>query len=70
MSVVINGKSYCSTNEAAQRIGISRQTLLRWFREGKVADVRRDRRNWRIFSDEDIARIRKWAESLPGNETK
>ncbi len=32
------------TDEAARRIGCSRSTLLRWFREAKVADVVRDRR--------------------------
>ncbi len=48
------------TDEAAQRIGCSRSTLLRWFREGKVADVARDRRGWRVFTEEDISRIRRW----------
>lgn len=63
MPTRVREKTYYSTNEAAQRIGVSRQTLLRWFHEGKVADVKRDRRNWRIFSEEDIDRIRKWAAS-------
>jgi excisionase family DNA binding protein len=58
-----------STNEAAQRIGVSRQTLLRWFRERKVADVRRDRRNWRVFSEDDIERIRRWSEAFPENRS-
>ena len=53
------------TNEAAQRIGCSRSTLLRWFREGRVTDVARDRRGWRVFTKEDISRIRRWA---AGNE--
>lgn len=55
-----------TTDEAAKRIGCSRSTLLRWFREGKVADVARDRRGWRIFSDEDIIRIRGWASGSQG----
>ena len=53
------------TDEAAQRIGCSRSTLLRWFREGKVADVARDRRGWRVFTEKNISRIRRWA---AGNE--
>ncbi len=53
------------TDEAAWRIGCSRSTLLRWFRAGKVADVTRDRRGWRVFTEEDISRIRRWA---AGNE--
>ena len=53
------------TDEAARRVGCSRSTLLRWFREGKVEDVARDRRGWRVFTEEDISRIRRWA---AGNE--
>jgi excisionase family DNA binding protein len=54
------------TDEAARRIGCSRSTLLRWFREGKIADVKRDRRGWRVFSGEDIGRIRRWAAGEEG----
>ena len=56
------------TNEASRRIGCSRSTLLRWFREGKVVDVGRDRRGWREFTEADIDRIRLWAEG--SGETK
>lgn len=51
-----------STREAAERIGVSRNTLLRWFREGRVEDVRRDRNGWRFFGPEDVARIKAYAE--------
>lgn len=47
-----------STEEAASQLGISRSTLLRWFREKRINDVGRDRNNWRVFSDQDIRRIR------------
>lgn len=51
-------KNY-STAEAAVALGISKNTLLRWIRERKVRDVKRDRNKWRIFTDSDIARIKK-----------
>lgn len=54
------------TDEAARLIGCSKSTLLRWFREGKVEDVDRDRRGWRVFTAADIKRIRRWAELLQG----
>jgi predicted site-specific integrase-resolvase len=39
--------------------GISRSTLLRWFRSGTLKDVtHRDRRGWRLFTQADIERIR------------
>ncbi len=51
-----------STCQAARLIGVSRNTLLRWFREGRVEDVGRDRNGWRFFSADDIARIKAYAD--------
>ena len=51
-----------STCEAARLIGVSRNTLLRWFREGRVADVARDRNGWRFFTPEDVGRIKAYAD--------
>jgi len=48
-----------NTAAAAKELGVSRPTLLRWIREGKTADVGRDRHNWRIFTAADIRRIKK-----------
>jgi predicted site-specific integrase-resolvase len=47
------------TTEACRIAGISRSTLLRWFRSGTLKDVTyRDRRGWRLFTQADIERIR------------
>ncbi|MEW6281303.1 MAG: helix-turn-helix domain-containing protein [Candidatus Eremiobacterota bacterium] len=48
-----------SCSDAAERLGVSRNTLLRWFREGRVSHVGRDHRGWRTFSEEDLERIRR-----------
>jgi DNA-binding transcriptional MerR regulator len=48
-----------NTAAAAQEFGVSKPTLLRWIREGKTADVGRDRHNWRVFTAADIRRIKK-----------
>lgn len=53
-------KTYYRTNEAAEAVGVSRQTLLRWFREKRVGDVKRDRNGWRLFTKGDINRLRDW----------
>lgn len=45
--------------EAARELGVSRNTLLRWFREGRISGVPRDRRGWRSFSGPDLDRIRR-----------
>ena len=45
--------------EAAAAAGISKPTLLRWIKDGKVEDAqRRDRNGWRIFSPREVAHIR------------
>jgi DNA-binding transcriptional MerR regulator len=48
-----------NTAAAAKELGISKPTLLRWIREGRTADVGRDRHNWRIFTAADIRRIKR-----------
>jgi predicted site-specific integrase-resolvase len=50
--------------EAAKRVGVSPITLKRWLIAKKVAEVRRDRNDWRVFNDADIERIRRYADSL------
>lgn len=64
MPVIIQGKTYLRTQEAADEIGVSKPTLLRWIKDGKISDVRRDRRGWRIFSETDVKKIKRWAETL------
>jgi DNA-binding transcriptional MerR regulator len=53
-----------STCQAARLIGVSRNTLLRWFREGRVTDVARDRNGWRIFTPQDVERIKAYADQM------
>jgi hypothetical protein len=50
-----------SALEAARAAGISKNTLLRWLRQGKVPEVARDRNGWRIFSPRDVAAITAYA---------
>ena len=58
MPIKINGDTYYGTSEAAQMAGISRSTLLRWVDDGIIKDAsRRDRRGWRLFTEDAIKRI-------------
>lgn len=45
-----------STAQAAKRIGVSKNTLLRWISQGLIPDVKRDWRRWRVWTEEDIQR--------------
>jgi excisionase family DNA binding protein len=48
----------CGTAEAAKKLGVSKSTLLRWFAKRRIGEVRRDHNKWRVFTDQDLKRIR------------
>jgi hypothetical protein len=55
----INGIQYFRTHEACLKAGITKNTFLRWVARGSYPDVScRDRRGWRLFTDEDIKRLK------------
>ena len=59
MTATNGNRLYYRTTEACRIAGISRSTLLRWFRSSALKDVtQRDRRGWRLFTEADIERIR------------
>lgn len=58
MPVKLNGQTYYQTSEACRKAGISKATFFRWLREGVIKDVaHKDRRGWRLFTEQDIERI-------------
>ncbi len=59
MSIVIDGQIYYRTAEVCRMVGISRNTLFKWLKEGKVSDVEyRDWRGWRLFSLAQVEAIK------------
>lgn len=54
--------------QAAKQIGIHKNTLRKWVKEGKLEPVigpaKRDLRNWLIFSPEDIQKIKNYAQTI------
>jgi site-specific DNA-methyltransferase (cytosine-N4-specific) len=50
-----------STAEVAARAGVHRDTLLRWLREGRVPEPRRDRNRWRSFTSDELTHIAEFA---------
>ncbi|MEI6186127.1 MAG: helix-turn-helix domain-containing protein [Dehalococcoidia bacterium] len=65
MTSVLNGETYLRTAEACKAIGVSKSTLLRWFARGTIVDVpHRDRRGWRLFSSDDLIRIKSEADRV------
>jgi len=59
MSVIIEGETYYRTAEVCRMAGISKNTLLRWFKEGVFSDVEyRDWRGWRLFTTAQVETIK------------
>lgn len=59
MPLELDGRTFYSAGEACRLAGTNRDTFLRWVRQGKFTDVEhRDRNGWRLFTDEDIRRLK------------
>ena len=65
MTIVINHKTYYMITEACSIAGMSRNTLLRWIREGRFSDAGiRNRNGWRLFTRDEIKRLKVEANRL------
>jgi excisionase family DNA binding protein len=64
MPMEVGGCVYYRTSEACREIGISRATLFRWLKEGVIKELHRDRRGWRMFTEEDLEKIRTEAKQI------
>ena len=53
----IDGKTYYETTEICRKVGISRPTLFRWLKRGLLVKLHKDRRGWRLFTEEDLHKI-------------
>ena len=64
MAIEINGRIYYKTSETCQNAGISRATLFRWLKSGILKKHYKDRRGWRLFTEEDLNIIRDEAKKI------
>lgn len=58
MPLEVNNITYYRTSEACVKTGISRATLFRWLKAGLLKKSYRDRRGWRLFTEDDLNEIR------------
>lgn len=61
MPIYIDGVAYVSTVEICTDIGVSRQTLWRWRRLGKIPSGHRYRDGQLVFTESDAQSIRCYA---------
>ena len=64
MSLTIDGETYYSLRELTDLIGVSRQTLWRWRKEGRVPVGRKYRRKHVVFSEAETREIKRLADRL------
>jgi excisionase family DNA binding protein len=58
VTVEIDGQIYYRTLEACKKAGISRPTLFRWLKAGVIQKSYKNRRGWRLYTEEDVNEIR------------
>jgi hypothetical protein len=59
MPVTINGQTHYRTAEVCQMVGISKTTFFRWLKESIFKEAEyRDRRGWRIFTEDEVNRLK------------
>jgi CheY-like chemotaxis protein len=65
MPLEIDGQTYYRTVEVQKMLGVSRATLLRWLKQGILNEPEyRDGRGWRLFTVDNVARIRNEASKI------
>ena len=69
MPVKVNGQTYYRTSEVCLQAEISRATLFRWFKAGVLKQCRRDRRGWRLYTEDDLGVIRAEANKIETEST-
>ena len=56
--MAISGKNQTfTTKQAADIVGVHKNTLLNWIKSGKVPDARRDWKRYRIWTVEEIKKL-------------
>ena len=50
--------------EAARILGIVPKTIIRWEQAGKIRKAKRDWRNWRVYTSDDLDSMKEFYETL------
>lgn len=59
---MVNGRM--TITEAAEKIGVTSKTIMRWENSGKVGKAKRDWRGWRFYTQEDVAILKGFKDSI------
>lgn len=64
MPIYIEGAEYVTAQEVAEEVNVSRQTVWRWRRAGKIPPGYRYRNGQLLFTRRELAAIRRFANRL------
>jgi excisionase family DNA binding protein len=62
--------TYYSITEVAAQANVSRDTLLRWLKAGKIPEPSRNRNNYRIFTEQECAAVVRFANQITPSPLK
>ena len=68
MAVSIAGESYFTLTEVAEELGVTRQSLWLWRKNGKIPMGRRARGRQVVFTQAEVSSIRQYANRLESIE--
>lgn len=68
-TIVVDGVSYVSSGDVAERVGVARQTLWRWRKAGKVPSGYVYRDTQVLFTLADAQRVQAYAHRMQPAET-
>ena len=54
-----SSKNEYTAHKICEMFDVTKKTLFKWENEGKIAKVRKDWRGWRVFTEENIAEIKR-----------
>jgi len=52
-------ESTYSASEVCTKFDVTKNTLFKWEKEGKIRKVEKDWRGWRVYSDKNIEDVRR-----------
>ncbi len=53
----MDNSHFHTTKDVLKKVGVTRPTLYKWLKQGKVPEVSRDRNNFRLFTKKDMDNI-------------
>ena len=61
--------TFYKTSDVAKMVGVTKETLYKWLRQGKIPEPDRDYRNYRIWTEADIRNCLKYKNRrVPGSK--